>query len=235
MSIAKIMRLLTTITGIIILLGVFAIVLYNSPIVRSKAGRWVALNTASTYKSNSKLNQRPHSKLSEQDLLNFREGDIILRRGFGFVSDWIHNHFSDKYGLTHCGVLTLKDSLWQVINCESNQYHEGMQITPLQAFLNDSHPETIVVVRLNDQEQAQPIFHQWMNYYLEKQVPFDYKFDDTDSSELYCTEVIDLALQKTLGKKILTQRKNIGLITAPSYSNFMNTENFSIIINQLVD
>ena len=207
------------------------LIVYNNDFLRNKTGRWIAKSSVIDPDNSKTSKIREHSKISVNDLKKFEEGDIILRRGFGRISDLIEKEFKEKYGVTHCGVLTLRDSVWYVINSESNNLHEGMQMTGLRQFLIDSHPKTIMVVRLN-QEKHRPDFIKWMNNYLERKVQFDYKFDDTDTTELYCTEVIDLSLQKALGEKILTDRIKIGLIDGPKFRHFYNPEYVEIIINQ---
>ncbi|MCO6494595.1 MAG: hypothetical protein J5I91_02810 [Bacteroidetes bacterium] len=223
------MKLKHTVAAVLFITIISIVLFYNNKYLRNIAGRLIARSSENQTKQ---ISYREYSQLSEVEMARLEEGDIIMRRGFGKISDFILKYFSGEIGLTHCGVLTLKADKWYVINCESNENHDGMQLVSLGRFLKDSYPQTIAVVRLNKEERVRTDFLYWMKYYLGQQTRFDYKFDDKDSSEFYCTEVIDIALQKALGKRVLTQRKNMGLIDAPTYENFFLKEHFQIIINQ---
>jgi len=209
------------------------LLVYNIDFIRNKTGRWISLYAASSSTQNSPINNRKHAQLSQQEIATFKDGDIILRRGFGGISNLIYQYFSENSGVTHCGILNKKNQEWHVINCESNGEHEGMQLTPLNRFLKESHPNSIIVVRLNENEETVALFLNSANTYLEKQIAFDYKFDNNDSSEFYCTELIELSLKQALGKNILTKHKNFGHIEIPTYNNFIESTYFQVKLSQL--
>lgn len=48
-------------------------------------------------------------KLSSAEVAMLCNGDIILRKGFGFVSNKIVEILDETYSLSHCGIVVLDD------------------------------------------------------------------------------------------------------------------------------
>src|SRR5690606_6025738 len=93
---------------------------------------------------------RAVTRLDEHDFGLLREGDFILRRGFGFFSDMIARRLNDSsIDVTHAGILVLKDGEWHVIHSLSSDVTpvDGMQIQDLKTFLHYSMPGKIIVTR----------------------------------------------------------------------------------------
>ena len=139
----------------------------------------------------AKVNTYTLTKTEENAL---QEGDIILRHGFGLISDAIVKYAKDAYPVSHCGIV-VRDSCgnWAVIHTVSNSLAEidGMQKDHLRKFVRESHPNSVVVTRYrfqNEEERQKVIDRAY--YYLQKQVPFDNEFNSSDSSRFFCTEFI---------------------------------------------
>ena len=57
------------------------------------------------------VKDRGQARLSQKDMLQISEGDIILRRGYGFFSDFIADNLNeDTYDVTHAGILYKKNN-----------------------------------------------------------------------------------------------------------------------------
>lgn len=133
--------------------------------------------------------------LSKKELALLKEGDIILRHGYGFVSDMIVETKNDSIGLSHCAILTKDEKgKWMIIHSVSSTLTpiDGVQSQPLQPFINDSKKNTVVVVRYkhvkNDSDLAR--IGSRAKYYLKRQVPFDARFDMEDTTKFYCSELL---------------------------------------------
>jgi hypothetical protein len=223
------MKSIKIVSGLLLIVIGIALAVYRIPFLRNNIGYWVATSSVSNPKIHK---EQVVAKLEFQDTTLLQDGDIILRRGFGDISDKVMETFNEPYGITHCGVLRRKGTAWMVINCESNPQYVGMQEEELFKFVRNSHPNSILVSRLKASQHEKELFLSWMEYYIKENRQFDYLFNDKDTTELYCSEVIDLALQKTFEQQILVKRLDNGVISAPHFENFYDTTHFKLIINQ---
>lgn len=134
-------------------------------------------------------------RLSPQQTQKLQNGDIILRRGYGFFSNMISEKLNENspYDVTHSGIVYQKKGHWWVIHSLSSDATpiDGMQEQPLSDFLKYSMPQKILVVRVKNtsKEQRQKIVERAL-YYLQKKVPFDRLGVIDEPSELYCTELV---------------------------------------------
>ena len=83
------------------------------------------------------------TRLSEDELSKIEEGDFILRRGFGFFSDYISKELnSGPIDVTHAGIIIKRnDSLYVVHSLSSDVTDvDGLQLQPLKEFLKYSFP-----------------------------------------------------------------------------------------------
>lgn len=176
------------------------------------------------------------TRLSAEEISQIQDGDFILRRGFGFFSNFISKELNDSIiDVTHAGIISKRnDSLFVIHSLSSDVTDiDGLQIQPLDDFLKYSHPQKIIVTRLKnaDPDLGFKISSLAKNY-LEKHIPFDHKGVYDDDSELFCTEMIWKILEKDLKcVKIPTQteaRKKFFYSMSPMY----DTIYFDIKVNQ---
>lgn len=134
------------------------------------------------------------ARLSKQQIQLLREGDIILRRGYGFFSDAIAKRLNDSlFEVTHAGILCKKNGRWTVIHILSSQASQtdGIQEQRLADFLKYSMPKKTLVVRPKNitPQQGKSIANR-AKFYLSKHIPFDHLGTIDDTTKMYCTELI---------------------------------------------
>ncbi|RZJ72598.1 MAG: hypothetical protein EOO45_10865 [Flavobacterium sp.] len=176
------------------------------------------------------------SRLTEKELSQIAEGDIILRRGFGFFSDYIAKNLNDTLiDVTHAGIIVNRDGALHVIHSLSSDVSpiDGLQIQPIGEFLKHSEPGKIMVTRIkNSNSDTASNIAKLAQGYLEQHVPFDHNGDFDDGSKLFCTELIWRILEKDLHHTLIpleiTARKDFFYSMAPMY----DTRYFDIVINQ---
>ncbi len=176
------------------------------------------------------------TRLSPEEISQIQEGDFILRRGFGFFSNYISEELNDSIiDVTHAGIITKRnDSLFVIHSLSSDVTDiDGLQMQPLKTFLKYSFPEKIVITRLkNANAETGSKITTLAKTYLKKQIPFDHKGNYDDDSELFCTEMIWKILEKDLKcVKIPTEaaaRKKFFYSMTPMY----DTLYFDIKVNQ---
>jgi len=172
-------------------------------------------------------------KLSPKEKAKLQTGDIILRRGYGFVSTMISKMMSEDYDVTHLGVVIKKNDSLKIAHALSSSVsnQDGLRLQAIDSFVHNSHDSTILVTRLKniDTIKQSKIVKQ-IDYYYKKQLPFDHSFNYKDTTEHYCSELIWRIYEHNLkilrvADSITDQQKYNTLKT------FYDPNYFNIIIN----
>ncbi|MDO9153958.1 MAG: YiiX/YebB-like N1pC/P60 family cysteine hydrolase [Paludibacter sp.] len=150
-----------------------------------------------------------------------RSGDIILRKSYGLISEIIVAQLKDTIGISHCGIIVKNPSKEiKVIHSLSKKVSDvdGIQISTIEDFMNDSRIETVRVVRFRNDTTGK-IAEQacWL---LKRKIPFDEDFNLADTSALYCSE-LPIQIIKNCFEIDISQRAGI-----PKFSIFLNSDNF---------
>ena len=141
-------------------------------------------------------------RLSDLDKRKLKEGDFILRRGYGFFSDMIAKHLNTgTIDVTHSGILVKRNNKWFVIHALSSDVSaiDGVQIQDLDTFLTYSQQNKIIVTRFKNvtSHQGNKIAALAQRY-LDAKIPFDHQGNYDEPSKMYCTEMIWKILEKDL-------------------------------------
>lgn len=172
--------------------------------------------------------------LSKSELASIRDGDIILRHGFGLVSDFIVKSQNNDIGISHCAILTKENGKFIVIHSVSQSLSnfDGVQKQPLENFIKDSQDNSLIVVRykLTDSIGLQKIGSR-AKYYLSKKVPFDNKFDLEDSSEIYCSELLWKVFKYEFKDDIFLSPDRHRKYDITKFHAFLDSSRFKIIFN----
>lgn len=171
---------------------------------------------------------------AEESLI--REGDFILRKGFGYFSDIIASKLNNgTFDITHAGIIVKrKDHLYVIhsLSSDVSDFH-GVQIQPLEVFLSYSTPEKIIITRTKytDSLTGHKIALK-AEEYLSKQIPFDDTGNFDDDNAFFCTEMIWHILEKDLKIFELPKGNNERKKFFYAIDNMYSTYYFDIIINQ---
>jgi len=186
------------------------------------------------YEKNSKQEQFFSTyKLTKDELSLINDGDIILRHGFGLVSDMIVKVLDEEYDLSHCALVRITDKSYKVIHSVSRSLsdYDGVQEQSLPSFIRESHENSIIIVRLkanNPAHNAQ--VSDRAQYYLDQKIPFDNAFDITDTSEFYCTELLWKSILDVTGIDIL-ENADLAKKEHLKFRFFLDTALFEIVLN----
>jgi uncharacterized protein YycO len=171
--------------------------------------------------------------ISKEEYSLIRDGDIILRHGYGLVSDVIVETLKEDYQISHCAIITEDENDFRVIHTVSQSIsdYDGVQDQKLKPFIYQSHKNSVIVVRFKwpDEDAGAKISNK-ARYYLDQKVPFDNSFNIHDDKEFYCSELIWRIILEEFDVNIFpdmdeTTRKYL------NFSNFYNPDFFEIIIN----
>lgn len=175
----------------------------------------------------------PRATLSLVEIKKLKKGDIILRKGFGIISEFIADYLDEKYPITHCGLVTLaKDSSLKVLHTISNDKYNGMLLEPLTDYCLNSKKGSLIAVRIKTNTSTIDTIMVKAHLLLQQKIMFDMAFDDHDNSKLYCIEMIRNILKETTGKDWLRQRISKQGLDVLAMANLVDTAHFQIIFNQ---
>lgn len=181
-----------------------------------------------------KVSKLAHDTLSVAEMSTMQDGDILLRKGYGFASDFIAVFLEEKYVITHCG-LVLRDSLnpdkIYILHTVSNSEHDGMILEPLEVFIQDSQLNSLALVRTKFSKNEIQAALQKAKEFLAAKIPFDMDFNDYDDKHYYCVEMVRNAFLPIVGKDILPKRAFKMNKEVTHMSNFFDESFFSTIFN----
>lgn len=181
-----------------------------------------------------KVNKLKHDVLSAAEIANFEHGDIILRKGYGFASDFISVFLEEKYVVTHCGIVvidSLDPSKINILHTVTSGDHDGMILEPLEVFIKDSQLNSLALVRTKFSKAEIEAAVNIALSFLEKKILFDMDFNDHDDSKYYCAEMIRNAFTPIVKADILPKRAFKMNKEVTHMSNFFDTTYFSVIFN----
>ena len=130
-----------------------------------------------------------------------QEGDLVFRRGNGLESELVVA--LDKVGIySHIGIV-VKDTFagWQVVHIvpgeqELAEEPDRIKMEDISLFFREDRANCGAIMRLNGNTQkcksaslrAQQLYHQ--------KILFDHTYNIKDTTQMYCTELIDFVFRK---------------------------------------
>jgi len=121
---------------------------------------------------------------------SIRNGDIILRKSYGLVSEIIAIQLHDSIDISHCGIIVRDAShRFKVIHSLSKKVSkaDGVQECLLDEFMSDSQLQSVKVLRFkNDHDNRLAL---GAVSCLKRKIPFDESFNSLDTNYLYCSEL----------------------------------------------
>ena len=183
-------------------------------------------------KGAEKQRLRANYDVSKEYIDLIKDGDVILRRGYGFVSDMIVKRLNEQVPISHCAIAEISDTSKMVIHSVSQAVADldGVQSQSLKRFIKDSKENSLIVVRFKypDNQDSSKITNR-ARYYLDKKIPFDMKFDIQDSTRFYCTELIWRVLLEEYGVDIFEKKYGKNLLEFHKFDIFLDTAYFEVV------
>ncbi len=131
--------------------------------------------------------------LTQEEKHQLQTGDIILRRGYGFVSTMILRMMQEEMPVTHLGIIIRSNDSLKVAHTLSSTVsnQDGLRLQQIDSFTHNSYDNSLIVTRLKNLESsAMEKIKKQVAYYTKKQLPFDHHFDYKDTTAHYCSEFI---------------------------------------------
>ena len=128
----------------------------------------------------------------------FREGDVAFRLGRTLESDAIARMGGSEYDYSHVGVVvTLADTVG-VVHIEPMRGDEELiKIESVERFFSAEYAVKGCVVRREDMtEQQRQLISREAKALLQRSVRFDHDYSLSDSTAMYCTELVDFLFRR---------------------------------------
>lgn len=159
-----------------------------------------------------------------------REGDILLRQGQGPLSTQIVRFMREKHVFSHCGIVCLINNKYTVVHCISPELSgiDGVQTQTLPEFFADVADSNVAIIRPRMDSLQRHKFTSEALRLLEKKIPFDHYFDMTDSSALYCSELIYTCYNNSMSTNPF-EFKESAIFDLVKFDSFFNEKYFETV------
>lgn len=148
------------------------------------------------------------------DSMIVKDGDIVLRKGTGLTSRAVT--FADNGSCySHCGIAINEKGRVMVIHAVPGEPDfEGdkdrVKLEPITQFYSSVRASKGCVLRFSDSNIAKKSARTAMEVY-KRGTLFDHSYDDTDTTMMYCCELIEFSYHKNGINLIQTIRHDIDL------------------------
>ena len=173
------------------------------------------------------------AELSAEQRGLLQSGDVLLRRGFGALSESIVDYLAEAYPLSHCGLVLEDDlgGLWVLHSIQEGAV-DGTAMQSMEVYLRESQRGSLLALRPRGADLARALMREMLRLH-DKRLPFDRFFDHRDSSALYCVEFFDLALRNLGQPRGLDSERLVGSKRVLGLSGFWEREDlFYVLFNQ---
>ena len=123
-----------------------------------------------------------------------KDGDIICRLGDRLWSQIFKDFSTDDKRFSHIGIIHINNNRITVIHAEGTTKpgKDFVKEEPLDDFLKVARTIGIYRIMNLDENEISSVAMEYIG------VPFDWKFDLSDASELYCTELLYVILKRLM-------------------------------------
>ncbi len=129
----------------------------------------------------------------------FQQGDVIFRKGIGTKSQAVLH--ADSLGIySHVGIVVWQDSAFRVVHITpgeraKNETADKIKIETIGDFWRSDRAEYGAVYRLKDNSAGEKAAQQALRL-LQKEILFDHNYQLSDTTEMYCSELVWYAYQQ---------------------------------------
>ena len=153
-----------------------------------------------------------HSRFDfpEESLL---EGDIVFRRGSSFISHIVST--TDRNGVySHIGIVVKHDGKCKIVHAVPDEYDfEGdvdrIKMDDVETFFKEGRAVEGAVMRVDiDSLKRIAISERAIGLY-KKNIPFDHDYDLSDTTKMYCSELVLFLYKRIAGIDLAEGRRSI--------------------------
>ncbi len=138
---------------------------------------------------------------------NFKNGDIIIRRGSGMISDKIMENLDEEIPLSHMGLIAEHKGQMMVAQSATRDdsiYTNDLHYATIQRFVEGAQDCFCYSVRYQPNGAYEPEvgakIAEEADKMIKKGALFDFGFDMSEQKHIHCTEFIWLAYTRALNE-----------------------------------
>ena len=138
------------------------------------------------------------------DTSRWCDGDVILRKGRGVISDVLRYCSLHDRTFSHAGLLFRVGNRWQVFHILGGEgaVNDGVSWEPINQFCSVDQADTVAVFRLTDDASVRDSLLTVCRAITLRHPSFDTRFDLATNDQLYCTELVALVYRQASRGKI---------------------------------
>lgn len=123
-------------------------------------------------------------------LAGVQNGDLILRRGKGIMSDIAASFSITDRRFSHVGIIVMDGRVAHVVHSvhDDDKGYNGVVREPLSDFLGDVSDWAVYRLKLDRQQQDK--LARTASRYAHQHIAFDTRFDLDSRNVMYCTELV---------------------------------------------
>jgi len=169
---------------------------------------------------------------SVEEMAQIEDGDIVLRKGVGTISDFIVIGLGGGLNVSHCAmVVRHADGPWAVHTLNGSLTGvDGVQSQPVSEFNRYTEPGTLAVLRplwKNAEQKGRAIAK--LQELLKANIPFDNNYNLEDRSRLYCSELLVQAMESAgFYPKNFKYDNVMGVL---SFTMFMDPSRYKLVLS----
>lgn len=167
--------------------------------------------------------------LPQTIIQKLQPGDIIIRKGAGALSYQLMEVSGENY--SHCGVVVFdkgQPAIIQSIAKSDHNERDGVQLSSVHDFVKYTADSMLYICRPIVDSSKNALIAQRAFFYLGQSIPFDNRFDLTDETKFYCSELIIHIFLDVFGEPILEIRPQHKTYV-PLFASFFDLKKFSPI------
>lgn len=164
-------------------------------------------------------------------LIRIQSGDILLRKGKGWLSHLMSQQLNERYPFSHVGIFyKVNDEKAWVVHSISNDYCSGICTVPVENFVGEAVAGSFAVIRPKKDWINIALLQSKISAHLTQEpIDFDFYFDETDATKMFCSEFVwfllqGVGLQKKDWNFCQIQNKKVR-----GFSNFLDQNFFEFV------
>jgi hypothetical protein len=119
-----------------------------------------------------------------------RTGDIVLRNGKGWISDFFRNTSRLKKEYSHAGIIMVEGKEIMVAHMIGDGVTSGFRKESLAKFCSSEKNSAYAVFRYEELSEKEQLIRDFLTQTGSRKIPFDDRFDLSTDSAMYCTELV---------------------------------------------